>query len=244
MKSACAALFSLSLLASVAAHGWVGTLTIAGKPYKGNPPLEQLPYGAAPPSAIRQIGAALPVTNVALPDLTCGHAAAPRGALVASAAPGDTLLVDWDTAAGNWFHNVGPMIAYLANCGATSCADFDAREARWFKIAEEGMNENGNWAQARLDDGSPARVTLPPTLAPGNYLFRYEIIALHNARFVSGAEFYPCCAQLKVSGNGTGRPADSELVSLPGAYAARDRGILVDVYNMNGAYEFPGPPVA
>jgi hypothetical protein len=46
---------------------------------------------------------------------------------------------------------------------------------------------------------------------------------------VGGAEFYPSCSQLKVTGNGSGAPKESELVSLPGAYKKSDRGILVDV---------------
>ncbi|KAJ7919688.1 glycosyl hydrolase family 61-domain-containing protein [Mycena leptocephala] len=242
MKSSAAVIFSLSLIVSTAAHGWVGTLTIGSKSYKGNQPAEQVPNGA--PSVVRQIANNLPVKDTTSPDLTCGRNAQ-RGALVASAAAGDTVLLDWATESGNWFHDVGPMMAYLANCGAESCADFDTGEARWFKIAEQGLEEDGSWAQAKLDDGSPARVTLPADLKAGNYLLRYEIVALHTAQSVGGAEFYPSCSQLKVTGNGSGAPKESELVSLPGAYKKSDRGILVDVYNMGGgAYQFPGPPVA
>ncbi|KAF8176838.1 hypothetical protein K438DRAFT_1770314 [Mycena galopus ATCC 62051] len=36
----------------------------------------------------------------------------------------------------------------------------------------------------------------------------------------------------------------SDLVRFPRAYQANDKGILIDVYNMKGAYQFPGPPVA
>ncbi|KAF8145620.1 hypothetical protein K438DRAFT_1781733 [Mycena galopus ATCC 62051] len=58
MKCATSVLFSTSLVASAVAHGWVGTLTIAaGKAYKGNQPLEQVPTGA--PSVIRQIASDL-----------------------------------------------------------------------------------------------------------------------------------------------------------------------------------------
>ncbi|KAF8170817.1 hypothetical protein K438DRAFT_1773498 [Mycena galopus ATCC 62051] len=58
MKCATSVLFSTPLVASAVAHGWVGTLTIAaGKAYKGNQPLEQVPNGA--PSVIRQIASNL-----------------------------------------------------------------------------------------------------------------------------------------------------------------------------------------
>jgi hypothetical protein len=76
-------------------------------------------------------------------------------------------------------------------------------------------------------------------------MIRHEIIALHNAVSMGGAEFYPSCAQLKVGGSQTGGPQASELVSLPGAYSDSDPGIFVpDVFNPGASYTFPGPPVA
>ncbi|KAJ6580738.1 glycoside hydrolase, partial [Mycena capillaripes] len=84
---------------------------------------------------------------------------------------------------------------------------------------------------------------LPANLAPGTYVIRHEVIALHTALSLDGAEFYPSCSQLIVSGSGIGAPVPSELVSFPGAYKSNNAGILIDVYNMKGAYQFPGPPV-
>ncbi|KAJ6483978.1 glycoside hydrolase family 61 protein [Mycena sanguinolenta] len=242
MKCATSIFFSASLIASVMAHGWVGTLTIAGKAYKGNQPLEQAPNGA--PSVVRQISDNLPVKDVSLPDLTCGRNAKPA-ALVAPATPGDILLTDWNTLAGdgNWFHNMGPILTYLARC-ESNCAEFNASEGRWFKIAEQGPDANGNWAQAKLEEGSPARAALPANLKAGQYLLRNEIIALHTAQSIGGAEFYIGCSQISITGYGMGEPTESELVRFPGAYHSTDKGILIDVYNMKGAYQFPGPPVA
>ncbi|KAJ7610422.1 glycosyl hydrolase family 61-domain-containing protein [Roridomyces roridus] len=243
MKSALATLFTASLIASTAAHGWIGEITIGGKVFSGNKPTQLQP--SANPSVVRQIVDNQPVKDVTSAELTCGRSAQPA-ALVATAKPGDEVLVDWKTANANglWFHDVGPMMTYMASCGSESCADFDASKAKWFKISEQGQDASGAWAQAKLDTGSPAKVTLPSNLKAGNYLLRHEIIALHTAMTAGNAEFYPNCVQLKVTGSGTGVPASSELVSLPGAYKAQDKGILLDVYNMNGAYQFPGPPVA
>jgi hypothetical protein len=116
-----------------------------------------------------------------------------------------------------------------------------------------------------VDDGSPARVKIPGNLEAGEYLMRHEIIALHTAQSSGGAEFYISCSQLKVVGSGSGAPKESELVRFPGAYHAKDKGILIDVrslpilfpfrvvdqyllviqiYNMKETYQFPGPPVA
>ena len=159
------------------------------------------------------------------------------------------------------------MLTYMANCGSTTCDQYDITNAKWFKIEQVGLNPNGSgWAQAGLstftnrflfishflfhffpplDTGGVATATIPPTLAPGNYMVRHEIIALQNGGSVGGAEFYPACAQMKVGGSQTGAPSPSELVSLPGAYSDTDPGIYdADVYNPGATYTFPGPPIA
>jgi hypothetical protein len=140
------------------------------------------------------------------------------------------------------------MLTYMASCGSTTCDKFDARTARWFKIQQVGRSSpGGNWAQQDLMNGAPAQVTLPANIAPGNYLIRHEIIALHLANTMGGAEFYPSCSQLTVTGTGTGVPKDSELVSLPGAYSDTDPGIYTqDAFNTDPSYvyPFPGPQIA
>ncbi|KAJ7857900.1 hypothetical protein B0H13DRAFT_2574080 [Mycena leptocephala] len=191
MKSFAGILFPLSLITLTAAHGWVGKLTIAGKPYTGNEPIEQVPHST--PSAIHQIANNLPVKDTTLAELTCGRTAAPA-ALVATAKVGNTLLLNWDTLSGNWFH-----------------------DAKWFKIDEQGQDVSGNWVQAKLDDGSPAQVTLPANLKASNYLLRHEIIALHTAQ------------------------SPSTPPHQASTYKPTDAGILIDVYNMaRKAYKFPG----
>lgn len=66
-------------------------------------------------------------------------------------------------------------------------------------------------------------MTLPNDLAPGGYLIRHEIIALHLATSMGGAEFYPMCTQVTIGGSGSGAP--SQTVSFPGAYSDSDPGI-------------------
>lgn len=70
--------------------------------------------------------------------------------------------------------------------------------------------------------------TIPACLEDGNYLVRHEIIALHSAWAYPGAQFYPGCHQIKVSGGGSTVP--SSLVAFPGAYAGDDAGITYDAY--------------
>ena len=157
------------------------------------------------------------------------------------------------------------MLTYLTSCGSTPCSQFNSTTAQWFKIDQVGQKPDGTWFQAdfsmstllrhplihpttRLSltvTGQSSTVTLPSTLAPGNYIMRHEIIALHLAVTLGGAEFYPSCTQLRVGGSQTGGPQPSELVSLPGAYKDNDPGIFdPNVFNPGATYTFPGPPIA
>lgn len=93
-----------------------------------------------------------------------------------------------------------------------------------------------------------AYFNLPTCLAPGQYLMRVEIIALHSAYAQGGAQFYTSCGQLNVGGSGTLSP--SSTVSFPGAYKAADPGITISIYGSSGlpdndgkAYIAPGPAV-
>ena len=133
-------------------------------------------------------------------------------------------------------------MTYMASCGSGGCANFDSSAAKWFKIQEDGLRSDGTWAMKDLFDGLPANVALPSDIAPGEYLIRHEILALHNAQTEGGAEFYPSYSQLRVGGAQSGQPAST--VSFPGAYSPTDPGILINVYSMTGQYQFPGPAVS
>jgi hypothetical protein len=69
-------------------------------------------------------------------------------------------------------------------------------------------------------------VTIPPSLAPGEYLLRHEILGLHVAGQPMGAQFYPSCTQIRVTeGGSTQLPAG---IALPGAYLPDDEGVSFD----------------
>ena len=138
----------------------------------------------------------------------------------------------------------GPVIVYLAK--VDNAASTGTSGLRWFKVAEAGLN-NGRWAVDDLiANGGWSYFNMPTCIAPGQYLMRAEIIALHNAGSSQGAQFYIGCAQINVTGGGSTSP--SSTVSFPGAYSASDPGILINIYgtggstNNNGkAYQIPGP---
>jgi len=140
------------------------------------------------------------------------------------------------------------MLTYMASCGSVTCDKFNQAEAKWFKIDQVGKKpgvNNPEWVQNDLMKGGVASVLIPKNLANGNYLIRHEIIALHLATGLGGAEFYPGCAQLRIGGNGNGVPNANELVSFPGAYSDNDPGIFdPNVFDATATYTFPGPPIA
>jgi lytic cellulose monooxygenase (C1-hydroxylating) len=83
-------------------------------------------------------------------------------------------------------------------------------------------------------------VKIPTDIAPGDYLLRAEVIALHTAGSSGGAQLYMTCYQLQVSGNGTAAPAT---VKFPGAYKASDPGLMFNIHAKVQTYVIPGPSV-
>lgn len=223
----------------VSAHGFVQTVTVAGKSYAGLPPAQG---GASGDSAIRQ-----PLDNGGVPGgvngqyLSCGNPGKPA-TLSVDAQPGDEITFLWND---GWMHAIGPVMHYMASCGSASCEQFDSAQGRWFKIDQQSYKPGqAQWVQQDAVDGVPIAVTIPGNIAPGNYILRHELIALHNAAFVGGAEFYPSCLQLKIGGSGTGVPAESDYVTFPGAYKADDAGLVIQAYNGRiSDYAFPGPAI-
>ena len=91
------------------------------------------------------------------------------------------------------------------------------------KITEQSYDPSAEppWASDHLRGQSALwKVTIPPTLAPGEYLLRHEILGPHVAGTRMGAQFYPSCTQIRVTeGGSTELP---EGVALPVAYDPDD----------------------
>ncbi|KAJ3043829.1 hypothetical protein HDV00_004237 [Rhizophlyctis rosea] len=135
----------------------------------------------------------------------------------------------------------GPIRFYLNKVSNSSAA---APTSGWFTIYEDGLNA-GTWAVDKLiaNDGVVS-FTLPSGIAPGDYLLRSELIALHIAKDVGGVHVYTNIAQLTISSSGS---STFPGVSFPGAYSPTDSGIWVpNIYNSAGkpypsSYSIPGP---
>lgn len=113
----------------------------------------------------------------------------------------------------------GPTLAYLKK---VSDATTDTGVGGgWFKIQQDGLS-NGVWGTEKVINGQGKhQIKIPECIAPGQYLLRAEMIALHGAGNYPGAQFYTECAQINVVG-GTGSKTPSNTVSFPGAYKVSD----------------------
>ncbi|KAK3292380.1 glycosyl hydrolase family 61-domain-containing protein [Chaetomium fimeti] len=143
----------------------------------------------------------------------------------------------------------GPISTYMAKVEDAVGVSLEEGEEglRWFKIQESGLDvETGRWAvDEMIAERGWVYVDLPKCLAPGEYLLRQEVLALHSAAEWMGAQFYQSCAQLNVTGGGGYVP--EETVAIPGVYGQDDPGVLVQIY-VDGVpdhgrkpYPVPGP---
>ncbi|KAG8935313.1 hypothetical protein FRC01_003065 [Tulasnella sp. 417] len=139
----------------------------------------------------------------------------------------------------------GPVIIYMAKASDSSTAN--PSSLSWFKIAQEGLisaqpsSQTYTWGTDDLNSNcGKFFFKIPSDIAPGDYLLRAEVIALHVAGSAGGAQHYATCFQLTVTGGGGASPAG---VSFPGAYSQNDPGILFNIYTSFTTYPIPGPTV-
>ncbi|KAK6433505.1 hypothetical protein LTR95_010316 [Oleoguttula sp. CCFEE 5521] len=136
----------------------------------------------------------------------------------------------------------GPAFVYMSKATGGDVASYGG-EGDWFKVFESGIvsgdgTTDTDWASWQKDR---IEFTIPEDTPSGEYLVRPEHIGLHKAH-VGKAQFYMECAQLRVSGGGSGSP--SPLVKIPGLYKADDVGIAWNKWTNNPVkYVMPGPAV-
>jgi hypothetical protein len=112
----------------------------------------------------------------------------------------------------------------------------------WFKVAELGPSFSDGQISFPSQNRDSFTFTIPKSLPSGDYLLRAENIAIHAASSTGGAQFYISCAQITVTGGGSGTPGPT--ISLPGGYKATDPGILINIYYpIPTSYKYPGPTV-
>ncbi|VDC03166.1 unnamed protein product [Peniophora sp. CBMAI 1063] len=187
-----------------------------------------------------------PVTDVTSTDLAC-NANAHAASGICQVMPGDSVTVEMHQQAGDRScaneaiggDHFGPVQVYMAKVDDATTAVGSSQS--WFKVGEIGLPSNNPdyWGTEVLNDNcGHFTVTVPKDIAPGNYLLRAEVIALHVASSVGGAQFYMSCIQINVGGSGTAKPSG---VKIPGVYSASDPGILINIHQTLASYTIPGP---
>lgn len=93
-----------------------------------------------------------------------------------------------------------------------------------------------------LGNNNTWTVTIPSDIT-GNFVLRHEIVALHSSGEANGAQNYPNCINVKISGGGNAYPCRSGADCRHGTelYKSTDPGILVNIYQTLTSYEIPGP---
>ncbi|EPS35677.1 hypothetical protein H072_10914 [Dactylellina haptotyla CBS 200.50] len=228
----------LSAATSVMGHGFVQEFLIGGQRYTGSLPFYDQ-YQKPAPDRITQPfwenGNSF-VDDVTSVDITCNKGSKPAK-LVAKAPAGSEVKFFWTAWPDS---HKGPVITYLADCGG-DCTTAIGSQLNWFKIDEAGLLADGTWAaDALLKNNNTWSLTLPSKIKNGQYLMRHEIVALHAAHELKGAQFYPSCTNIEITGaTGENTP---ETVKIPGAYSASDPGIFINIYYPKVTnYTIPGP---
>jgi len=87
----------------------------------------------------------------------------------------------------------GPIMVYLAK--VDNAATAGTTGLRWFKVAESGLSGRVWAVDTMIQNGGWHYFNMPSCVAPGDYLMRVELIALHGAQASGQAQFYMECAQ-------------------------------------------------
>jgi cellulase len=236
----------LAIPPSVIAHGRITNITTStGAVYSGWDP-ELALTNSSPPltawSASNLGNIFVPPSSFNTSNITCHFNASP-GLLHVNISEGDTLKLQWN----EWpVSHKGPVLTYLAACDGP-CEAATKEKLKWVKIDELGwLNSSGyemlggTWASDVLISNNFAwTVKVPEGLVAGGYVLRHEIIALHVADQVDGAQAYPQCFNIQVGGSGWKKVEGGVTGNM--LYGIRDKGILVDIHKKIDGYEIPGP---
>lgn len=245
MNAPIAAAILAALVPAVTAHGHVETITTDGTTTDNTTPNWVYNEVDGPGwYAKNQDNGFVDGSSYSSGDIVC-HKEATPGKTSVKVAAGSSLDLKWDT----WpeSHH-GPVLDYLAKCEG-DCTQADKTALSFFKLDEAGVLDaaSNEWATDKLiANDNTWTVNIPEGLATGHYVLRHEIIALHSAGQENGAQNYPSCINIEVTGSGSTDPcADgADCVAGTELYTPSDEGIKYDIYSGDiSGYPIPGPKV-
>lgn len=221
----------------VSAHGFVTGVRVNGVFTRGSDPVwfyypaGQTPVTAGWDSLNQDLGFVEPAkfgTN----DIAC-HKSATAGKNFINVNAGQTIELLWNTWPDS---HKGPIIDYLAPYKGETTAG----SLQWSKFSQRSIVSGQTWVTDQLiSNNFTTSTTIPRNLAPGDYVLRHEIIALHGGLSDNGAQNYPQCLNLRVGGSGTVKPSNGVVGA--NLYKRNDPGILFNLYNNPTSYPYPGP---
>ncbi|KAI3323652.1 lytic polysaccharide monooxygenase [Xylariaceae sp. AK1471] len=217
------------------AHGFVSGVKVSGAWTAGSDPVwYYYPVGTAPATAgwdslNQDLGFVQP-NSFGTSDIAC-HKSATVGKNFVNVKAGDTITFYWNTWPDS---HKGPAINYIAPYGTS------AGSLKWSKISQSSIVSGTTWVTDQMiANNFTLSATVPKNLKAGDYVIRHEIIALHGAGSVNGAQNYPQCLNLRVTGSGTVSPT-SGIVGTS-LYKSTDPGIIFNLYTSYTSYTYPGP---
>lgn len=137
----------------------------------------------------------------------------------------------------------GPCAVYMKKVG--SAIKDPATGDGWFNIFRDDYDQNTQkWCTEKLiTNNGHLTVTIPHDLAPGAYLVRPELLALHQAdKNPPDPQFYVGCAQIFLTSGGSATP--SHTVSIPGYVDMSLPAMTYHIWDPKLKLPFPqfGPP--
>lgn len=237
MKFTGSVLASMALVSSVSAHYTFDVLVIDGQETK---PLEYVRENTREakynPTKWKNVRDDM---TPDLPDFRCNKGAFQSAGRTQTAEVKAGSKLAMKLAIGATMQHPGPQIVYMSK--APSTASTYEGDGDWFKIMESGVCDESkdflkdawcSWDKDRIE------FTIPEDTPAGEYLIRPEHIGLHGAHD-GQAEFYYACAQVKVTGSGTGTPGPT--AQIPGIYKVNDPEVNFSLWNGFKPYTMPGP---
>lgn len=141
-----------------------------------------------------------PVQDVNSANMACGQSGTKSNTVI-PVAPGDRLGAYWGHVIGGaQFANdvdhpiarshKGPVTAWLAK--VDNAASSSSTGQNWFKIWQDGFDQGSRkWGvDNMISNNGWVYFNMPSCIAPGQYLLRVEILALHSASYAGQAQFY------------------------------------------------------
>ncbi|KAI1770270.1 glycoside hydrolase family 61 protein [Hypoxylon cercidicola] len=191
-----------------------------------------------------------PIAGIDSDDMACGVSGAQPVAFTCPAPAGGKLTFQWrlwadaEQPGALDISHKGPCAVYAKP--VKDMATDSAAGPGWIKLWEDGYDDaTGKWCTEKLiDNNGLMSVDLPQSLPGGNWLFRPELLALHNAD-KGDPQFYTGCAQVFVQSSST-TPLEVPTeysVSIPGYVQADDPGLTFNIYSPQFPYTMPGPKV-